>query len=62
MRPRVVGAADERAGLDVAEAEGESALAEGGELLGRDVALDGKVLGRWPEVLTKRQDVAVYTP
>jgi hypothetical protein len=37
----VIGAADEGAGLDVGEAEGERFAAQVGELVRRDVALDG---------------------
>src|SRR5581483_1034675 len=54
----VVGAADEGAGLDVGEAEGQRLAAQGGELVGRDVALDGEVAGRGLEVLAERQDIA----
>src|SRR5687768_12794215 len=54
----VVGAADEGAGLDVGEAEGDRVLPQGGELVGRDVALDGQVAGRGLQVLAERQDVA----
>src|ERR671916_100136 len=55
----VVGAADQRAALDVPEAHLEAQLLEGGELSGRVVAAHRKVVLRRPEVLADGQDVHV---
>src|SRR5712691_6558489 len=55
----VVGGADERAGLDVGEAEGAAGLAKLREFLRRIVAGHRQVLGGRPQVLPERQDVDV---
>src|SRR5215217_381721 len=57
----VVGAADQRAALDVPEAHLEAQLLEGGELLGRVVAAHRQVVLRRTEVLADGQDVHVVS-
>src|SRR3990172_3922721 len=54
----VVGAADKRARLDVAEAEAAAGLAERGVLVGVPVADDGQGLGVGPQVLADGEEVA----
>lgn len=58
MFPGVVGAADEGTGFDVAEAELEGVVLEGGEFLRRDVAGDDQLFGRRPQVLSESENVA----
>ena len=53
----VVGGADEGAGLDVLEAEGEGVIAELVELFGVVVADEGEVPGAGAEVLADGEDV-----
>src|SRR5215217_5011546 len=57
----VVGAADQRAALDVPEAHLEAQLLEGGELFGRVVAAHRQVVLRRTEVLADSQDVHVVS-
>src|SRR6185436_10392765 len=52
----VIGAADQRPRLHVAEAELPTHHGQLGELVGVVVLLDGQVLRRRPEVLAERQD------
>ena len=54
---RVVAGANERSGLDVAEAEALGVGAQLGELRGRPPTGDRQVLARRPEVLPERQHV-----
>jgi citrate lyase beta subunit len=58
----VVGAADQRAALDVPEAHLEAELAEAGELLRRVVAAHRQVVLRRAEILADGQDVHVVLP
>src|SRR5262245_36448390 len=57
VRPCVIRAAHQRAGLDVAKSSQQCLAAQVGKLLWRDVTLDGKMLRRRPEILPQREDV-----
>src|SRR4051812_6036307 len=60
--PRVVARADERSGLDMPEAHFPTDAGKIAELLRRVVTVERKVVSRWPEVLTEREDIDVNRP
>src|SRR5688572_9395187 len=59
LLPGVVARADERPGLDVAEAHLRAEPLELAELVGGVVAVQGQVVVRWAQVLAEGEDVDV---